>query len=58
MNNSSHSLFETSVSFNNISARDSGEFICNATIQSSMMNEFLIPPHESKIFDLILSKFW
>ena len=56
--NSSHGQFQTSVTFHNISARDSGKFICNGTIQSSLINEFLIPAHESKTFDLILSKFW
>ena len=58
VNNASHGQFQTLVSLHNVSARDTGEFICNATIQSSLINEFLIPAYESKIFDLILSKFW
>ena len=56
--NASHGHIQTSVSFYNISARDTGKFICNATIQPSLINEFLIPANKSKTFDLILGKFW
>ena len=56
INSNDSSLHQISIPFSNISARDSGNFICNATVRASSMNDFLIPVHESQAFDLILGK--
>ena len=55
--NVSLGLYQRRITFRSISARDSGEFICNATVTSSSTNIFLHPAYEEVPFDLVLSKY-
>ena len=49
-------LVQKSISYHNISALNSGLFVCRATMKPSSMNHFLRSASENKMFDLTLSK--
>ena len=56
LNSSGHSLHQISMNFSGISAEMSGDFTCNATVSSSVINDLLILAHENDTYDLILGK--
>ena len=43
-----------SITYSSISAQNSGLFVCNATVQPSAGNEFIMPEYEHQKLDLIL----
>ena len=49
-----HGNYQRSITYNSISAQNSGLFICNTTVQPSTRNEFVMPAHKHQRFDLIL----
>ncbi len=55
-NSNSHSLHQISINFSNISAEISGVFTCNAIVNASAMNDFLMPARKNDTYDLILGK--
>ena len=50
-------LYQRRITFRSVSAQDSGEFMCNATVKPSSTNIFLHPAYEEVPFDLVLSKY-
>lgn len=54
--NTSLGLYQASILFPSISARDSGQYQCNATIRSSAIEYFLNSADKEDIFDLTLGK--
>ena len=54
--NTSLGLYQASLPFSNISARDSGWYWCNATIRSSAVGYFLNSADREDDYNLILSK--
>ena len=54
--NSNISEHETDIRFNRISAKDSGQFKCNATVTASSTMYFLDPAHDDDTFTLTLSE--
>ena len=54
--NTSLGLYQASILFSNISARDSGQYWCNATIRSFAVGYFLNSVDREDDFNLILSK--
>ena len=47
--------YQKSLTYNSISAQNSdGHFVCNATVQPSARNEFIMPEYEQQRLDLIL----
>ena len=55
--NVSLGLYQKSVTFSSISPRDSGVFMCNATVKSSSVNNLLYPAYEEVPFDLVLGEY-
>ena len=47
-------LYQRSISFDSVSAQNSGLFVCNATVQSSITNVFVQSAYKHQTFDLIL----
>ena len=52
--NANLGYYQKRITYNSISAHNSGNFVCNATVQPSTRNEFIMPAYKQKIFDLIL----
>ena len=50
-------LHQISIPFSSISAEDSGQYKCNATIKASSDRYFLNPQYKEDYSDLILSEF-
>ena len=52
--NATHGNYQKSITYNSISAQNSGLFVCNATVQPSTRNEFIMLEFEQQRLDLIL----
>ena len=49
-------LYVRSVFYSNISAQNSGLYVCNASVSPSEISSFLSPHHDSDTFNLTLGK--
>ena len=52
--NASLGNYQKTITYNGISAHNSGNFVCNASVQPSTRNEFIMPAYDHQRFDLIL----
>lgn len=52
--NATLEYYQKSITYNSISAHNSGNFVCNATVQPSTRNEFIMPAYKRQRLDLIL----
>jgi hypothetical protein len=48
--------YQKRITYDNISAQNSGPFVCNATVQPSTRNDFITPDHKNQSIDFILGK--
>ena len=52
--NASLGNYQKTITYNSISAHNSGNFFCNASVQPSTRNEFIMPAYKRQSLDLIL----